>query len=260
MLKPWSPSHRVVFETNPTSAPPNDLVTICVTAYNYERYLCDCLESLRSQTHQALELIVVDDRSEVDHTVALAEKWMQKHAARFHRCVLVTHLRNQGPSAARNTAFSLALGKYVFVIDADNEAYPRAIARLFEAAVGGGFDATYPQLEYFGDVRKLGVADIWDEEALYESNYVDVMALISLNLWQTVGGYSHIEEGWEDYDFWLKCCRMKAEIGYVPEILCRYRVHGRSRTTNDAHASHEKLKRIFAMLHPQPRCPSENGR
>ena len=255
-MQPWIPKYRVVLETGPSGPRPHDLVSICVTAFNYERYLGACLDSLRAQTHAALDLIVVDDRSEGDRTLAAGERWMKKHADRFHRCLLVSHLRNQGPSAARNTAFSLALGSHVFVIDADNVAYPRAIARLHQAAVSGSFDATYPQLEHFGDEHKLGVADIWDGDALYESNYIDVMALVAKSAWERIGGYSHIEEGWEDYDFWLKCLKHDLDIGFVPEILCRYRVHGKSRTSTDAWAAHEKLKRIIAMRHPRVGRPS----
>lgn len=251
-MQPWAPKHQLVFETAPSGPRPRDLVSICVTAFNYERYLAACLDSLRGQTHEALELIVVDDRSESDRTLASAERWMRKHAGRFHRCCLITHPRNQGPAAARNTGFAQALGDFVFVIDADNTAYPRAIARLYDAAVSGEFDATYPQLEFFGDERKLGYADVWDADAMMESNYVDVMALVSKSAWERVGGYSHIEEGWEDYDFWLKCLREDVSVGYVPEILCRYRVHGTSRTAIDARVAHDALRRIIAMRHPRP--------
>ena len=164
--------------------------------------------------------------------------------------MLLRHQRNQGPSGARHTAFREALGRSVFVIDADNEIYPRAIARLHAALWDGDFDAAYSQLEIFGDRRAVGRGDIWDPVELARDNYVDVMALIRRDAWERVDGYTHIEEGWEDYDFWLKFADAKMEVGYVPEILCRYRVHGKSRTAIEAHAAHEQLKLIMAFRHP----------
>ncbi len=41
----------------------------------------------------------------------------------------------------------------------------------------------------------------------------------------------------------------------MPEILCRYRVHGRSRTATEAYIAHEQLKLIMAFRHPPAESP-----
>jgi glycosyltransferase involved in cell wall biosynthesis len=250
LYKPWNPACDVAFSRVKKAREPKDLVSICVTNFNYGHYLPDCLNSIARQTHKNLDLVIVDDQSTADKSIAVATEWLEANADRFYRVTLLVHCRNQGPSEARNTAFRHALGEYVFIIDADNEAYPRAIARLYAAAVGGPFDATYPQLEIFGDRKAIGSADIWDAESVRENNYVDVMGIVRKSAWEMVGGYSHIDEGWEDYDFWLKFLDAGLTPGYVPEILCRYRVHGRSRTATEAHIAHEQLKLIMAFRHP----------
>jgi len=250
LYKPWSPAVSVSYSHQKPAKQPKDLVSICVTNYNYSHFLPDCLNSLTAQTHKNLDLVIVDDNSTLDDSIEVATDWLKDNAARFYRAQLLVHKRNQGPSEARNTAFRHALGEHVFVIDADNEAYPRAIARLRAALVGGSFDAAYPQLEFFGDRKAIGSADIWDPEEVRENNYVDVMALVLKSAWEAVGGYSHIDEGWEDYDFWMKFVDAGFTPGYVPEILCRYRVHGRSRTATEAHVAHEQLKLIMAFRHP----------
>ena len=84
---------------------------------------------------------------------------------------------------------------------------------------------------------------------MLKNNYVDVMALVKKSAWQQVDGYSHIERGWEDYDFWLKFVDAGLTPGYVPEILCRYRVHEKSRTATDAFHAHEDLKVAMAFRH-----------
>jgi glycosyltransferase involved in cell wall biosynthesis len=255
LFKPWNPTVTVAFAHQKPAKPPKDLVSICVTNFNYSKFLPDCLNSLAAQTHKNLDLVIVDDQSTDDDCVPVATAWLQANAARFHRATLLVHDRNQGPSGARNTAFRNALSDFVFVIDADNEAFPRAIARLYAAAVGGPFDATYPQLELFGDRKAIGSADIWDPDEVRDNNYVDVMGIVRKSAWEMVGGYSHIDEGWEDYDFWLKFVDAGLSPGYVPEILCRYRVHGRSRTATEAYIAHEQLKLIMAFRHPPAEPP-----
>jgi glycosyltransferase involved in cell wall biosynthesis len=248
--KPWSLRADVAFEATRKTRPPRDLISVCVTVFNYAQFLPACLDSIARQTHKNLDLIIVDDKSERDDSLEVAVDWAKNNAARFYRVSVLTHPRNQGPAAARNSAFLRAIGEHVFIIDADNEVYPRCIARLYAAIQDGDFDATYTQLEYFGDERKTGSADIWDPVVMAYENYVDVMALIKRSAWEQVGGFSHIEEGWEDYDFWLKFIDNGLLAGYVPEILCRYRVHKTSRTRTEAYAAHEKLRAIMAYRHP----------
>jgi glycosyltransferase involved in cell wall biosynthesis len=247
---PWTPVALTAFEARKKARPPADLISVCVTVYNYEKYLPDCLNSIAAQTHRSLDLVIVDDKSQNDESLEVACAWARAQASRFWRVSVLTHARNQGPAAARNAAFRHAEGAKVFIVDADNEIYPRCIARLDAAMGNGGFDATYAQLEYFGNERRLGSADIWDAAIIAKENYVDVMALVKKAAWERVGGFSHIEDGWEDYDFWLKFIDAGLTPGYVPEILCRYRVHGQSRTHTDAYAAHENLRAIMAYRHP----------
>jgi len=250
LQNPWSPPAIIAHESRQTPTPPAHLISVCVTVYNYAAYLPDCLDSIAAQTHDPLELIVVDDKSDRDDSLQTAIDWAKSHPSRFWRIKILTHARNQGPAAARNAAFTHAAAETVFIIDADNEIYPRCIARLAGAMQNGNFDATYAQLEYFGNERKIGSADIWDPAVIAEENYVDVMALVKKSAWAQIDGFSHIEEGWEDYDFWLKFIDAGFTAGYQPEILCRYRRHGSSRTHTDAYAAHEKLRAIMAYRHP----------
>ena len=250
----WNQTQDVLFATTPGKRIPKTLVTVCVSAYNYEAFLPEALDSIREQTHLALELIVVDDASDQDDTCEVALEWLKSNAQRFWRVMLLCNRRNQGPSLTRNAAFERAKGKYVFVLDADNTVFPSAIAELYRVAVEGRFEATYSQLEMFGLERKLGHADLFDVERLRAGNYIDVMALIEVAAWRAIGGFSHIELGWEDYDFWLKFVEGGFTAGYVPAILCRYRLHGSSRTDRDAFPSHEALREIMALRHPVVRA------
>lgn len=237
-------------QTERESAPPPHLVSVCVSLFNYERFLPSCLDSVLGQLHPELELIIVDDASGKDDSAQAAVEWTRKHAHRFHRTVVIRHEHNQGLAEARNTGFREARGNHVFVLDADNEIYPRAVGRLLETARNLDCAAVYSQLEFFGDEQRLGFADVWDKRHFVNGNYVDAMALIARDAWARVGGYSHLEGGWEDFDFWCKLIDDNLEATYVPEVLCRYRVHGSSMLRTDTHRAHERLAIEMISRHP----------
>ncbi|MCR8956736.1 glycosyltransferase [Variovorax sp. S2] len=241
---------EVIFEKTNRTWPAKDGITVAVSLFNYAQFVVECLDSIARQTHSPLDLIVVDDHSKKDDSVAVARHWMEQNSHRFDRISLLRHTRNQGLAEARNTAFEHARTDPVFVIDADNQIYPRALARLFGAIEHREFDAAYTQIELFGDQSGLGYADVWSKSFFRSGNYVDAMALISKRSWRQVGGYTHIEGGWEDFDFWCKFVDQGMRALYVPEILCRYRVHGTSMLRTDTVGATARLKIELTMRHP----------
>ncbi|GAB0115841.1 glycosyltransferase family 2 protein [Acidisoma sp. C75] len=239
-----------IFTHERQALPSPDLVTVAISLFNYARFLPDCLGSVAAQRHAALDLVIVDDRSEKDDSLAVARAWMEAHVDRFERMTLLRHRRNQGLARSRNTAFAAARGTHVFVLDADNMLYPRAIGRLLRAVQADGTAAAYSQIELFGDKSRIGIADVWQPEWLKTGNYIDAMALVSRDAWRDCGGYSHIEGGWEDYDFWCKMIEQGYEALFVPEILCRYRVHGTSMLRTESARSYDSMFVEMTMRHP----------
>ena len=238
----------VVFERVRDAVAPPDLVTVAVSLFNYERFLGKCLDTVSLQLHEPIDLIVVDDASDKDDSREAAEEWLEASHQRFARALLVRHQRNQGLAQARNTAVSLSRSDAVFVLDADNLLYPRALGRLL-GLMRAGFGAAYPQLEFFGEERRLGHADFWSQQKFKNGNYVDAMAMISKACWKQVGGYTHMD-GWEDYDFWCKLIDEGLEAVFVPEILCRYRVHSTSMLRTDTARADESVRRQMTFRHP----------
>ncbi len=120
----------------------------------------------------------------------------------------------------------------MFVIDADNTIYPRAIARLHEALTNLPVGVAYTQLKFFGDQ--------WDREGFARGNYADVMALVSKDAWQRMGGYTHLEGGWEDFNFWCNLIDAGIESIFMPKMLCRYRVHDSSMLRTETNQAHDR--------------------
>ena len=86
------------------------LVSVIVPAYNCERYLAEALESILGQTHERVEVIVVDDGS-TDGTAAVAGSFAR---------VRYFHQANAGIGAARNRGAELAEGDLLAFLDADD--------------------------------------------------------------------------------------------------------------------------------------------
>lgn len=248
IIKPWTPKPNILFEYKKFKSIPNDLITVCITNYNYERFIIECLDSVFHQTYKNLELIVIDDISS-DNSISTIRNWMKLNKKRFYKCSFIQNKTNQGPSNSRNIVFDMSISNYIFILDADNSIYPKAIEKLFRCI--GDYAGAYSQIEIFGNQKGIGYADVWDEDRLKESNYIDVMSLVKKDAWLLVDGFSHIDEGWEDYDFWLKFRDKKLEMIFLPEILCRYRIHGNSRTNNEASSAHQDLELIMKFRHPE---------
>ena len=90
------------------------LFSIIVPLFNKEPYLEACLESIKNQTEQSWECIVIDDGS-TDNSVSIARKF-EKNDARFK----VLRQKNAGPSVARNYGIRESRGELLHFMDADD--------------------------------------------------------------------------------------------------------------------------------------------
>lgn len=107
------------------------LVSVIIPAYNAEKYIGDAIESVLRQTYPHFEVIVVDDASQ-DNTAGVVESFSDK------RVRLIRRQTNQGPGAARNTALEAAKGRWMAVLDADDQWQSNRLEKLLEAALEAG--------------------------------------------------------------------------------------------------------------------------
>lgn len=88
------------------------LVSIVIPAYNAEKSLKETIDSIRAQSVQDWEIVIVDDGS-TDNTASIATAESDKN-------IKVLSQQNAGVSVARNNGFRLTKGKYVIFFDADD--------------------------------------------------------------------------------------------------------------------------------------------
>jgi glycosyltransferase involved in cell wall biosynthesis len=92
-------------------------ISVIVPAYNVEMYIERCMDSIVGQSLPAhfFEIIAIDDCAK-DRTAALLKNYAAAHA----HIKLVTHDRNLGLGAARNTGLRAAVGEFVVFVDSDD--------------------------------------------------------------------------------------------------------------------------------------------
>jgi glycosyltransferase involved in cell wall biosynthesis len=85
----------------------SDLISVIIPVFNVAQYLDICLNSVARQTHENLEIILIDDGS-TDDSGKICDIWGEKDNR-----VRVIHTVNKGVAAARNYAISVAKGDYI---------------------------------------------------------------------------------------------------------------------------------------------------
>ena len=108
------------------------LISVIVTAYNIEKYLPRCMDSLLKQTYENLEIILVDDGS-TDKTPEICDAYDAKSNK-----IKVIHKENGGPSAARNAGLSIASGAFIGYVDGDDYIEPDMYKDMFAACMESG--------------------------------------------------------------------------------------------------------------------------
>ncbi|MDK7716079.1 glycosyltransferase [Aerococcus urinae] len=123
----------------------NPKISIIIPIYKVEKYLIECLESVRNQTFTDFEVIMVNDGSS-DASPVIADNYC-KRDERFK----LFHQENQGLSAARNFGTSQSKGEYIFFLDSDDKIVENTLEILHRIAQDKQADIVIGACKYFND-------------------------------------------------------------------------------------------------------------
>lgn len=101
-------------------------LSIIIPAFNASKFISNCLNSILCQEFNDYEIIVVNDGSS-DNTLEICKSFCTKNNR-----IKVINQSNRGVSHARNVGLSIAEGKYIWFIDADDEVAEISIADIVE--------------------------------------------------------------------------------------------------------------------------------
>lgn len=209
------------------------LVSVITAAYNSESFLLDTYQSLRSQTYQAWEWVVVDDCS-TDSTFELLEELSQKD----DRIRLFRNSKNEGAAHSRNLAIDCARGEFLAFLDSDDLWLPNKLAhQLSYMAQGVDFSFTaYRVVDELGNETGRTIDHLPQPAIYYEDllNKKVTMGCSTVVIRRgTVGDLRMplIRAG-QDYAFWLSILRAGNSAFLLPEVLTSYRVRKGSLSRN----------------------------
>lgn len=139
-------------------------ISVIIPAYNAEKYVGRCVNSVLEQDYEGMEIIVVNDGS-TDGTDRVLSEFGD-------RIRYIKKEKNGGVSAARNSALEAASGDYVLFVDSDDSIPRGAVKKYLEIAesfkpdiIRGNYDMVYPsgetkpQLNPFAEERLIRKKD-----------------------------------------------------------------------------------------------------
>jgi glycosyltransferase involved in cell wall biosynthesis len=209
-------------------------VSVIIPTYNNRsRYLEAAIRSVRRQTFQDFEIVVVDDGSK-DETARVVHDFADR------RMRFVRHDRNRGEAAARNTGIRHATGRYVAFLDDDDEWLPKKLEKqvaLLDRSVSSvglvytGFWRINGTREPIGQWIPDKKGDVFG--AMCAQNWIGTPStvLVRSECFRQVGGFDESVTYGADYDMWLRISR-KFAVDYISEPLILYRVHESNMSSN----------------------------
>ena len=191
------------------------LISVIVPVYNSAEVLPVCLDSLKGQSLEQLEIILVDDGSTDG-----SDRIMKKYAEMDPRFLYI-HERNRGVSAARNVGLKRAAGRYVMFADSDDCIDRRAAELLVQRAEESGAGWVV------GGVQKTvrGVPEtVLPEEGVYSGRNMDeaLWQLFENHMLRQLWGKLYLGRIIREYELYL---REDMSCGEDFEWICRYLIH-----------------------------------
>lgn len=223
-LQEESDAIRVINSLVDTQQP---LISVVMPTYNTEeKFLRLCIESVINQSYQNWELCIADDAS-TDKVVA---KVLDEYRLKDSRIKVVYREENGHISAASNSALELVSGKWVALLDHDDELHKHALTYIVDAI------NSKDNVEFiYSDEDKIDLEgkrldpyfkSDWNLDLLYSQNYVSHLGVYKADIVRKIGGFRIGFEGSQDFDLLLRYSREieHGNIVHVPKVLYHWRM------------------------------------
>jgi glycosyltransferase involved in cell wall biosynthesis len=205
--------------------PQMPLVSVCITTYDRERFIGECIDSVLAQTYRPIEIVVADDGS-TDGTDAVLARYGGDVRVRRHE-------RNRGIAAAKNLALRSAseLSRYVAILDSDDYFQPEFVercVRFLEANPDLGLVYANEIIvnEAGGELYRSRDADPWNTERWLRTCHMKADTwLARRDLVLATDLHDERMPMDEDYDLFYQLLE-RTRFGHLPEPLVTIRRHG----------------------------------
>ena len=217
-------------------------ISIVCPCFNHGRYIGEMLDSVKAQTFQDFEIIIVNDGSTDDTGYIL-------NSLRYNKLAVI-HTENQGPAAARNTAISSSRAPLIFNLDADDKIAPTLLEKAFSLLdADPELGIVTSELRFFGACSGRFELEPYSLPAMLMDNIIPSIAFFKRDDWLTVGGYSgEFVHGLEDYDFWLSIIELGRKVYRIPEDLVFYRRYKKLKDSRSGRRKGNRKNNLTASL------------
>lgn len=228
----------------------NPLVSIIMPVYNSEKYISAAIDSIIDQSYSNWELILIID-CPTDNTIAAIEKYSDL------RIVKIYNDKNRGIAYSRNRGLKLARGKYIALLDDDDEMFPDRLEKQAEyleeheevGAVGGRtifIDENECVLDIDNMVYfhpKEVYCHLFFHNVLMNGSVMfRSVAAIENNIYYRDNCY-----GMEDFDFWVRLSN-HVLINHLDQYVLKYRMHSENESTKVTKTYMDQKKEKYAQI------------
>lgn len=262
---------REDLQKNQLSFTQKPLISIIMPVYDPPIvFLEAAIQSVIKQIYPHWELCIADDKSKNP----AVHKLLKKYAKLDKRIKIIFRKENGHISAASNSAFSLAAGEYIALLDHDDLIPEHALYWIVHA-----FNQHPNAALIYSDEDKINETDIrydpyfksdFNYELFLAQNMINHLTVYRKSLIDKIGGFRLGFEGSQDYDLALRAIEHTAwtNIIHIPKILYHWRaIAGSTAVSIDekgyavtaaskAIREHFKRTNIDATVEPAPQIPN----
>ena len=184
--------------------------SIIIPVYNVEAYISKCLDSIKNQSYDNYEVIIVNDGTK-DNSVNVIDKYLSDNRFKLY------NKENGGLSSARNYGIKYVTGDYILFIDSDD---------YIERDLLNNFNNILKNKEY--DLVKYNIKVVDDnynlirmENGLDKSKEIDMYSLLGLEFSEPAWAYLYKASFFIDNNFLYPVGRIHEDFGLTPLIILK---------------------------------------
>jgi glycosyltransferase involved in cell wall biosynthesis len=213
-------------------------VSFVVPCYRYAHLLRECIDSILCQTYGNFEVLIIDDCSP-DNTSEVAQSFRDPRVKYFRDELDLGHVRS------KNRGISLARGKYIWIIDADDylrrsyilqryvdllESHSN-VGYTFCSGVGvkNGLETDTLPYSVYGNRDQIIKGHVLLKKILRDNVILAASAMVRRECYEKISFYSSEISWGEDWYLWCVFA-LYFDVGYFAEAMVCYREHDLSLT------------------------------
>lgn len=197
----------------------NTLVSIILPSYNNADTIIETLQSIEKQTYRNMEVIIVDDGSQ-DNLKLILEEYQSNSSLN----ITYHYQENAGPSVARNQGVTIANGKFLLFVDADDRIHESYVAKGVQILEENqDINIVYADAEFFGATTGKWELAEFNLVSFLKYNCIPIFAMLRRDVFLSVGKFDTNLNFTEDWELWIRIIKTYGGVHKIPETLYYYR-------------------------------------